>query len=156
MKRRRNCGVDRCIPQKWGGWCVIEPHILGRRTYLTNCLLFLRCINGNCKRSISVIMKFFCFNTTLNVNGETVLEVRVSVPDRCWEGILICLTLRLDRLCGPLSLISIGYWCSFPGGKPGPGRDAEVNNAWCYTSTPLWFFMAWCLVNHRDNLRFTF
>jgi hypothetical protein len=42
-----------------------------------------------------------------------------------------------------------------------PGREAdhslpssaEVQNAWRYTSTPQYVFMAWCLVKHRD---FTF
>jgi hypothetical protein len=40
-----------------------------------------------------------------------------------------------------------------------PGREAdhslpssaEVKNAWSYTSTPPYVFMAWCLVKHRDN-----
>jgi hypothetical protein len=40
-----------------------------------------------------------------------------------------------------------------------PGREAdhsapssaEVKNAWSYTSTPQYVFMAWCLVKHRDN-----
>jgi hypothetical protein len=52
---------------------------------------------------------------------------------------------------------------SFPGLKR-PGREAdhsppssaEVKNAWSYTSTPLYVFMAWCLVKHRDNFIFTF
>jgi hypothetical protein len=43
-----------------------------------------------------------------------------------------------------------------------PGREAdhslpssaEVKNAWSYTSTPQYFFMAWCLVKHRDNFTF--
>jgi hypothetical protein len=29
---------------------------------------------------------------------------------------------------------------------------AEVNNAWNYTSTPLYVFMAWRLINHRIRL----
>jgi hypothetical protein len=40
-----------------------------------------------------------------------------------------------------------------------PGREAdhsspssaEVKNAWSYTSTPQYVFMAWCLVKHRDK-----
>jgi hypothetical protein len=47
-------------------------------------------------------------------------------------------------------------------GIKGPGREAdhsppsnaEVKNAWSYTSTPQYVFMAWCLVNHRDNFTF--
>jgi hypothetical protein len=41
--------------------------------------------------------------------------------------------------------------------RPGRGADhspppnAEVKNAWSYTSTPQYVFMAWCLFKHRDN-----
>jgi hypothetical protein len=43
-----------------------------------------------------------------------------------------------------------------------PGREAdhshppsvEVKNAWSYTSTPRYAFMAWCLINHRGNFTF--
>jgi hypothetical protein len=31
-----------------------------------------------------------------------------------------------------------------------PPPSAEVKNAWSYTSTPHYAFMAWCLVKHRD------
>jgi hypothetical protein len=58
---------------------------------------------------------------------------------------------------------AMGTGGSFPGVKR-PGREAnhspppsaEVNNAWRYTSTPQYTFMAWCLVKHRDNFTFTF
>jgi hypothetical protein len=54
---------------------------------------------------------------------------------------------------GPLSL-----------GVKQPGREAdhsppsstEVKNAWSYTSTSQYVFMAWCLVKHRDRDNFTF
>jgi hypothetical protein len=53
----------------------------------------------------------------------------------------------------------------FPGGgvkRPGSEADhsspstAEVRNAWSYTSTPQYAFMAWCPVKekHRDNFTF--
>jgi hypothetical protein len=32
-----------------------------------------------------------------------------------------------------------------------PPSSVEVKNAWSYTSTPQYVFMAWCLVKHRDN-----
>jgi hypothetical protein len=32
-----------------------------------------------------------------------------------------------------------------------PPPSSEVKNAWSYTSTPQYAFMAWCLVKHRDN-----
>jgi hypothetical protein len=37
-----------------------------------------------------------------------------------------------------------------------PPSSAEVKNAWSYTSTPPYVFMAWCLVKHRDNFTFIF
>jgi hypothetical protein len=33
--------------------------------------------------------------------------------------------------------------------------STEVKNAWLYTSTPPYYFMAWCLVKHMDNFMFT-
>jgi hypothetical protein len=33
--------------------------------------------------------------------------------------------------------------------------SAELKNAWSYTSTPQYVFMAWCLVKHRDNFTST-
>jgi hypothetical protein len=32
-----------------------------------------------------------------------------------------------------------------------PPCSTEVKNAWGYTSTPPYVFMAWCLVKHNDN-----
>jgi hypothetical protein len=53
---------------------------------------------------------------------------------------------------------------AFSSGVRRPGREAsasasasasaEVKNAWRYTSTPQYVFMAWCLVKHRDNFTF--
>jgi len=37
-----------------------------------------------------------------------------------------------------------------------PASSTEEKNAWSYTSTPQYTFMAWCLVKHRDNFTFTF
>jgi hypothetical protein len=36
-----------------------------------------------------------------------------------------------------------------------PPSCAEVKNAWSYTSTPQYVFVAWCLVKHRDNFTFS-
>jgi hypothetical protein len=32
-----------------------------------------------------------------------------------------------------------------------PPSSAKVRNAWSYTPTPQYVFVAWCLVKHRDN-----
>jgi hypothetical protein len=37
-----------------------------------------------------------------------------------------------------------------------PPYGAEVKNAWSYTSTSSYFFMAWCLIKHKYfNLPFS-
>jgi hypothetical protein len=36
-----------------------------------------------------------------------------------------------------------------------PSSSAAVKSAWCYTSTPQ-YVMAWCLVNQRDDITFSF
>jgi len=56
----------------------------------------------------------------------------------------------------------MGTGGSFPVGKAAGAwswpltsvSSAEVKNAWSYTCTPLYVFMAWCLVKHRDNFTF--
>jgi hypothetical protein len=51
---------------------------------------------------------------------------------------------------------------SYPGGKEAGSESdhstppsAEDRNAWKYTSTPPYVFMAWCLIKHRDDCTFT-
>jgi len=36
-----------------------------------------------------------------------------------------------------------------------PPSSVEVKNAWSYTLTPIYAFMAWCIVKHRNNFTFT-
>jgi len=36
-----------------------------------------------------------------------------------------------------------------------PPSNAGVKNAWRYTSTPQYAFMAWFSIKHRDNFSFT-
>jgi hypothetical protein len=60
---------------------------------------------------------------------------------------------------GPHSLLSDGYKGYFPGVRR-PGRDAdhsstssaEVKNAWSYTSTPQYAFIAWCSVKVQGQI----
>jgi hypothetical protein len=57
-----------------------------------------------------------------------------------------------------------GRPASYPVGTGGssPAREvhhtlpssAEVKNAWSYTSTPPYVFMAWCLIKHGDGFTF--
>jgi len=77
----------------------------------------------------------------------------------CWLPILISWYLTYIFFCGahPASC-TLGNGGSFPGGKlPGreadhsPPSNADVKNAWRYTSTSEYVFMAWCLIKHRDN-----
>jgi hypothetical protein len=59
-------------------------------------------------------------------------------------------------------LILLGVAFSSPVYKRSDQQAQKYNftfplaNAWSYTSTPQYFFMAWGLVKHRDNFTFTF
>jgi hypothetical protein len=46
----------------------------------------------------------------------------------------------------------------FPRGKANHSSpsSSEVKNAWNYTSTPSYIFMAWCLVKNKENFSFIF
>jgi hypothetical protein len=50
---------------------------------------------------------------------------------------------KIDRIYG-----SVAHPASYPMALT---SSAEVKNAWNYTSSPQYIFMAWCLVKHRDN-----
>jgi hypothetical protein len=55
-----------------------------------------------------------------------------------------------------LGAVSLGV--KLPGREAdnSPSSSAEVTNAWSYTSTPQYVFIAWCFVKHSDNFTFTF
>jgi hypothetical protein len=71
--------------------------------------------------------------------------VRVRVPVGARILISPC---RPNRLWGPSSLLSNGYWGLFPGGKSAGAwswpltTNAEVKKMWVYISTPSYVFMA--------------
>jgi hypothetical protein len=82
-----------------------------------------------------------------------------SSPGRGWE--FFYSPPRPERLWGSPSLLPNGYQGLFHCGikrrvceadHPLPS-SAEVQNAWSFTSTPQYAFMAWCSVKkkHRDN-----
>jgi hypothetical protein len=66
---------------------------------------------------------------------------------------------RWDRIWALSRILSHWYpWrLSDPGRKAVhlPQSIAEVRNAWCYTFTPPYVFMAWCLIKHKDSCIFT-
>jgi hypothetical protein len=83
------------------------------------------------------------------------LEIRpLGRPARSQSLYRLCYLLssprRPDRFWGPHSLLSNGYR-----GKERPGREAahspptsaEVKKTWIYASTPLYAFMAQCLIS---------
>jgi hypothetical protein len=47
--------------------------------------------------------------------------------------------------------LSLGLKCPRCEADYSAPSSAEVKNAWSYTSTPQYVFMAWCLVKHRDK-----
>jgi hypothetical protein len=86
------------------------------------------------------------------------MDYRGKIPGR--TGFLF-MPPRPDRLWGPSSLLPNGYQGSFPSSKPEGGADHSSSssvdvNAWSYTSTSPYVFMAWYLVKHRDKFTFTF
>jgi hypothetical protein len=50
--------------------------------------------------------------------------------------------------------LSLGVKWPGPEADHSPPSSAEVKNAWSYTSTPQYVFMAWCLVKHTDKFTF--
>jgi hypothetical protein len=62
-------------------------------------------------------------------------------------------TYQLDRrLDGPQNRSGRGDEKNF---QPPPGLETPIiKNAYSYTSTPQYVFMAWCLVKHRDSFTF--
>jgi hypothetical protein len=52
-----------------------------------------------------------------------------------------------------LASYPMGTRDSFAGGEAdhSPPSSAELKNAWSYTSTPQYVFIAWCLVKHRST-----
>jgi hypothetical protein len=51
----------------------------------------------------------------------------------------------------PMGTLSLAVKCLGYEADHSPPPSAEIKNAWHYTSTPQYIFMAWCLVKHRDN-----
>jgi len=35
-----------------------------------------------------------------------------------------------------------------------PLSSAKVKDGWSYTSTPLYVFMVWCFIKHKENVTF--
>jgi len=60
---------------------------------------------------------------------------------------------RPDRLWGSSSQLFNGHSRPFPQGYSGRGLEliTKVKNAWHYTYIPLYTFIAWPLVMHRNN-----
>jgi hypothetical protein len=74
------------------------------------------------------------------------LDERGSIPSRDWE--FFSSPPSLDRLWAHPASYPMSTGGSFSGGK--------AAGAWSYTSTPQYVFMAWYLVEHRENFSFTF
>jgi hypothetical protein len=58
--------------------------------------------------------------TSVSIVSDYRLDDRGSIPGRQRN-----FPRRPDQLLGSPSLLSSGYWGSFPGGKALPGRDAD-------------------------------
>jgi hypothetical protein len=84
-----------------------------------------------------------------------------GVPFPAGVGILFSLSRCIDQVWGPPCLLSNGsLFCGLkrPGHEanlPPPSSD-EVKNLWSCTPVIPYVFMAWYLVEHRDNFTFIF
>jgi hypothetical protein len=82
------------------------------------------------------------------------------IPGKGWELFTTASILALRPTQPPIQWVpgalSLGVkWlgCEVDHSPP---SNAKVKNAWSYTSTPQYVFMAWYLVKHSDNFTFTF
>jgi hypothetical protein len=76
---------------------------------------------------------------------------RSSSPSRRGLRIFFTTATRMVPIQWVPGTLSLGV--KRPGRKAdhSPPCSVEVKNAWSYTSTPQYVFMAWCLVKHRGN-----
>jgi hypothetical protein len=89
-----------------------------------------------------------------------------SSPGRGWEFFFLTTVTRLALGPTPLPIQRVSGTLSLGVKRPrrvadhSPLSSAEVKNAWIYTSTPQYAFMAWCSVNKKrslgTNLPFTY
>jgi len=81
--------------------------------------------------------------------------IRIQFPASAWN---FSLRHRLQTGSGAhttsYAMGTRGFfpWVKLPGRKAdhSPPYSAEDKNAWTHISTPLYAFMAWCLVKHRQ------
>jgi hypothetical protein len=105
--------------------------------------------------------------------GDPDAVARKKIPNPCWtirvlgfdsrQGLGIYLFTTASRTAlgptqPPIQWVpgALSLRVKWPGceANHSPPSSAEVKNAWSYTSTPQYVFMAWCLVKHRDNFTF--
>jgi hypothetical protein len=106
---------------------------------------------GECRGSHHVTLKMKAARSFLGFDSRQVL------------GIFLFTTASRTAL-GPTRppiqwvrrVLSLGVKRQGREGDHSPPSSTEVKNAWSYTSTPPYVFMAWCFVKHRDNFTFTF
>jgi hypothetical protein len=94
------------------------------------------------------------------MNFRRALTEIVSI---CMQGLGIFLFTIVSRTALEPTRPSIQYVSGVLSlGLKRPGRETdhsapsstEVKNAWSYTSTPQYVFLAWCSVKRRDNFTF--
>jgi hypothetical protein len=72
---------------------------------------------------------------------------------------IIVISLRADRIWGPINLLCSGYWRLFPFWLKRQGREAdhssktnaEVKKEWNCISTPQYAFMTYCSVTYAQR-----
>jgi hypothetical protein len=89
------------------------------------------------------------------------LDDRGSIPGRVWLGIFLSATASrpaLEPTQPPVQCVSgvlplgVGVKRPWREGDHSPSSSAEVKNAWRYTSSSQYFFIASCLITHRTHI----
>jgi hypothetical protein len=113
-------------------------------------------------------MKIYYYNYTFGSRHSSAVQswatgwiIGGSIPGRGWE--FFSSPPRPDRLWvshySPIQLLlgalSLGAKRSGRAAHHSPPSSADVKNAWSYTSTPPYIFMAWDLLTNREKFTFT-
>jgi hypothetical protein len=110
-------------------------------------------------------MKQFSLNFTYFKSRDSLVGIALGygLDDRQGLGIFLFTTASRTAL-GPTQppiqrvrgALSLGVKRPERESDHSPPSNAEVRNAWSYTSIPQYVFMAWCLVKYRDNFTLPF
>jgi hypothetical protein len=117
-------------------------------------------LNTSLERIATATHSVVYLSDTRGSSVSIVTRLRVGRPGfDSWQGkgfFSLCHCVQTD-FAAHVAFYTVRTGDSFPGDRPGreanhsPSSSAEIKNAWSYTSTPKYVFMAWCSFKYRDN-----